>query len=102
MPAPRSKKALKMFEGDKENIAEFLKVYECCTDDAQLPKIEWVKFMFRYLDQSLKLTFEAFNGYTNKGWDVFSASIKEAFWGGLPDEEVYSCHLRFLHSHICC
>ena len=52
MPAPRSKKTLKMFEGDEDEIAEFLNVYESCADDAQLPKVDWVKVMFRYLDRS--------------------------------------------------
>ena len=50
IPAPRSKKAPKMFEGDEDDIAEFLDVYESCADDAQLPKADWVKVMFRYLD----------------------------------------------------
>ena len=53
MLAPRSKKAPKMFEGEEKDIAEFLEVYECCADDAQLSKTDWAKFMFRYLDQSL-------------------------------------------------
>ena len=52
IPGPRSKKVPKMFEGNEEDIAEFLDVYECCADDAQLPKDEWVKIMFRYLGQS--------------------------------------------------
>ena len=50
MPAPRSEKAPKMFEGNDEDIAEFLDVYERCADDAQLSKTEWVRIMFRYLD----------------------------------------------------
>ena len=53
MLAPLSKKAPKMFEGDEEDIAEFLKVYKCYADDAQLPNMEWVKFMSRYLDRLL-------------------------------------------------
>jgi hypothetical protein len=70
-----------MFEGEEEDIAEFLEVYECCADDAQLPKNEWVKVMFRYLDRSQRLTFEAFDGYATEDWDVFNASIKGAFGG---------------------
>ena len=70
-----------MFEGNEEDIAEFLDVYECCADDAQLPKEEWVKIMFRYLDRLQRLTFEAFDGYASGDWEVFSASIKEAFGG---------------------
>jgi hypothetical protein len=70
-----------MFDGDEEDIAEFLEVYEYCAEDAQLPKTDWVKVMFRYLDRSQRLTFEAFDGYTTEDWDKFSASIKEAFGG---------------------
>ena len=99
MPAPRSKKAPKMFEGDEEDIAEFLEVYECCADDAQLPKNEWVKFMFRYLDRSLRLTFEAFDGYANGDWDVFSASIKEAFGGAFQTKKCTRATLdAFIHA----
>ena len=50
MPAPRSKKAPKMFEGDEDDITEFLDVYESCADDAQLPNADWVKVMYRHLD----------------------------------------------------
>ncbi|KAF8514532.1 hypothetical protein JB92DRAFT_2670666, partial [Gautieria morchelliformis] len=87
MPAPRSKKAPKTFEGDEEDIAEFLEIYECCADDAQLPKAEWVKFMFRYLDRAQRLTFEAFDGYATEDWDVFSTSIKEAFGGAFQTKK---------------
>ena len=81
MPAPRSKKAPVMFNGDENDIAEFLEVYECCADDVQLPKKEWVKFIFWYIEQSQCLTFEAFNGYATEDWDVFRDVIKEAFGG---------------------
>ena len=46
MPAPRSKKALKMFDGDEDDIAEFLDVYKQCVEDAQLPDTDHVKVMF--------------------------------------------------------
>ena len=81
MPAPRSKKAPVMFNGNENDIAEFLEVYECCANDAQLPKKEWVKFMFWYIERSQHLTFEAFNGYATEDWDVFRDAIKEAFGG---------------------
>ena len=89
-----------MFEGNDEDIAEFLDIYECCADDAQLLKTEWVKIMFRYLDRSQRLTFKAFDGYAKEDWEVFSASIR-GFWRGLSDEEVYMYHIRLFHSHIC-
>ncbi|KAF8507717.1 hypothetical protein JB92DRAFT_2832685 [Gautieria morchelliformis] len=87
MPAPRSTKAPKMFYGDDEDIAEFLKVYETCAGDAQLLKAEWVKVMFRYLERSQRLIFEAFDGYAAEDWDVFSASIKEAFGGAFQSKK---------------
>ena len=46
MLAPRSKKAPKMFDGDEDDIAEFLAVYEQCMEDAQLPDTDCVKVMF--------------------------------------------------------
>ena len=79
MQAPRSKKAPAMFNGDGNDIAEFLEVYKCCANDVQLPKKEWVKFMFQYIERSQHLTFEAFNGYATEDWDVFRDMIKEAF-----------------------
>ena len=50
MPATRSKTAPKTFKGNKEEIVEFLNAYKCCAEDAQLPKSEWVKLIFRYID----------------------------------------------------
>jgi hypothetical protein len=88
MPAPRSKKAPKMFDGDDDDIAEFLEIYETCAGDAQLPKAEWVKVIFRYLDRSQRLIFEAFNGYAAEDWDVFSAAIKESFGGPFKQKSV--------------
>ena len=87
MPAPRLKKAPDMFNGDEDDIAEFLEVYERCADDAQLPKKDWVKFMFRYIDRSQRLTFEAFEGYATEDWEVFSDAIKEAFGGAFQTKK---------------
>ncbi|KAF8510322.1 hypothetical protein JB92DRAFT_2831609 [Gautieria morchelliformis] len=87
MPAPRSKKAPRMFNGEDEDIAEFLEVYETCTGDAQLPKAEWVKVMFHYLERSQRLIFEAFDGYAAEDWDVFSSSIKEEFGGAVQSKK---------------
>ena len=70
-----------MFNGNEDDIAEFLEVYEHCADDPQLPKKDWVRFMFRYIDRSQHLTFEAYDRYTMEDWDVFSDAIKEAFGG---------------------
>ncbi|KAF8518181.1 hypothetical protein JB92DRAFT_3113142 [Gautieria morchelliformis] len=79
MPLRRSKRAPKLFEGEEEDIAEFLDAYERCADDAQLPKNERVKVIFRYLHWSQELIFKAFDGYATEDWDVFKVSIKEAF-----------------------
>ncbi|KAF8498434.1 hypothetical protein JB92DRAFT_2834241 [Gautieria morchelliformis] len=87
MPPPRSKKAPKTFSGDEDEITEFLDVYECCADDAQLPKTEWVKFMFLYIDRAQRLTFEALDGYATEDWDVFSEAIKEAFVGAFQTKK---------------
>ncbi|KAF8532607.1 hypothetical protein JB92DRAFT_605726 [Gautieria morchelliformis] len=67
MLAPRLKKAPKTFSGDEDEITEFLDVYECCADGVQLHKMEWVKFMFRYIDRAQRLTFEGFDGYAVGG-----------------------------------
>jgi hypothetical protein len=87
MLAPRSKKAPKMFDGDDDNIAKFLEIYETCAGDAQLPKAECVKVMFQYLDRSQRLIFEAFNGYAAEDWDMFSVSIKESFGGAFQTKK---------------
>ena len=52
MPAPRSKRAPKLFKGDEEDIAEFLEAYEFCANDARLPENQRVKVIFRYLHWS--------------------------------------------------
>ncbi|KAF8530747.1 hypothetical protein JB92DRAFT_3105950 [Gautieria morchelliformis] len=99
MPVPRLKKALMMFNGEEDAIAEFLDIYEQCADDAQLPKTERVKFMFRYIDQSQCLTFEAFEGYANEDWDVFSVAIKEAFGGVFQTKQCMRAALdTFIHT----
>jgi hypothetical protein len=88
-----------MFNGDEDAIAEFLEVYERCADDAQLPKTEWVKFMFRYIDRSQRLTFEAFDGYAKEDWDVFSIAIKEAFGGAFQTKQCTRATLdAFIHT----
>lgn len=74
-----------MFEGSEEEIAEFLAEYEHCAEDAQLPKADWVTFLFRYLARSQRLVFEAFDGYAAEDWDVFKVSIQEAFGLVRPD-----------------
>ncbi|KAF8502572.1 hypothetical protein JB92DRAFT_2833548 [Gautieria morchelliformis] len=79
MPPPRSKRAPKMFDGDDDEISDFLTAYERCALDAQLPKTGWVKCLFRYLTPFQKLVFAAFKGHDDEDWDVFKASIKEAF-----------------------
>ena len=79
MPVPRSKRALKLFEGDEGDIMDFLESYECRADDAQLPENQRVKVIFHYLHWSQRLIFEAFDGYATENWDVFKVSIKEAF-----------------------
>ena len=98
MPAPRSEKAPKMLEGNDDDIAEFLDVYERCADDAQLLKTEWVKIMFRYLDQSQWLIFKAFDGYAEEDWEVLSASIREAFGGAFQTKK---CMHTTLDPFIC-
>ena len=50
MPPPKSKRALKMFKGNEEEIVGFLNAYECCTEDVHLCRAKWVKFVFRYID----------------------------------------------------
>ena len=97
MPAPRSEKAPKMFEGNNKDIAESLDIYERCADDAQLLKTEWVKIMFRYLDQSQWLIFKAFDGYAEEDWEVLSASIREAFGGAF---QMKKCTRTTLDSFI--
>ena len=79
MPALKSKRALKMFKGDEEEIVEFLNAYECCAEDVQLPRAEWVRFIFRYIYQEQRLIFEAFNGFRTEDWDTFSSFAKEVF-----------------------
>ena len=81
MPAPGSKKAPPMFDGEEDHIAEFLDIYECCIDDAQLPQMDWVPFMFRYLSRSQRDIFEAFDGFETADWTSFKSAIEESFAG---------------------
>ena len=67
-----------MSEGSEEEIITFLGDYKCCTEDVQLPKVDWVKVIFRYLDWSQHLIFEAFDNYAAEDWDIFKAAIKES------------------------
>lgn len=79
MPAPGSKKAPLTFDGDEQQITEFMDVYERCIDDAQLPRSEWVTFLFRYLTRFQRDIFEAFDGVDPADWDIFKAAIHESF-----------------------
>ncbi|KAF8525391.1 hypothetical protein JB92DRAFT_2826792 [Gautieria morchelliformis] len=79
MPLRQSKRAPKLFEGEDEEIAEFLEAYEHCADDARQSNNERVNVIFRYLHRSQELIIMAFRGYAMEDWDVFKASIKEAF-----------------------
>jgi hypothetical protein len=79
MPAPGSKKAPHTFEGDEQNIAEFMDIYKCCIDDVQLPRTDWVPFLFRYLSRAHRDIFEVFDSVESADWDVFQAAIHESF-----------------------
>ncbi|KAF8500699.1 hypothetical protein JB92DRAFT_3124320 [Gautieria morchelliformis] len=86
MPAPRSKKAPKMFNREDEDIAEFLKVCETCAGDVQLLKNEWVK---------------AFNGHAAEDWEVFSVSIQEAFGGAFQMKKCTVVETTIFGSLLC-
>ena len=81
MPAPGSKKAPPTFNGEEDQIAEFLEIYERCIDDAQLPQSDWVPFMFRYLTRPQRDIFEAFDGSETADRPTFKSAIEESFAG---------------------
>lgn len=87
MLALGSKKAPPTFDGDELQIAEFLEIYECCIDDAQLPQADWVPFFFRYLSRSQRDIFEVFEGVELANWGAFEAAIHESFAGAFKTKK---------------
>ncbi|KIJ39986.1 hypothetical protein M422DRAFT_174494, partial [Sphaerobolus stellatus SS14] len=80
-------RAPKTFEGNEEDIAEFLEQFENCTEDSQLLDEDKVKFLFRYLGHQQKDIFKTFEGYDTGDWVIFLASIKEAFEGVFTEKK---------------
>jgi hypothetical protein len=93
MLAPGSKKAPVTFNGNELDVAEFMDVYECCIDDAQLPRSDWVPFLFRYLSRDQRDIFEASNGVDTAEWDTFKASIHESFAGAFKTKKYTMAYL---------
>jgi hypothetical protein len=65
-----------MFNGEEDQIAEFLEIYERCVDDAQLPQSDWVPFMLRYITRPQRDIFEAFDGFESANWESFKSAIE--------------------------
>ncbi|KIJ45966.1 hypothetical protein M422DRAFT_250759 [Sphaerobolus stellatus SS14] len=100
MPALGSSRAPKTFEGNKEDIAEFLEQFKNCTEDSQLLDEDKVKFLFRYLGRQQKDIFKTFEGYNTGDWATFLVSIKEAFEGAFTEKK-YTCQsiIQFARVH---
>ncbi|KIJ22800.1 hypothetical protein M422DRAFT_100377, partial [Sphaerobolus stellatus SS14] len=87
MPAPGSSRAPKTFDGNEEDIAEFLEQFENCAEDCQLPDSDKVRFLCRYLGRQQKDIFRAFEGYDTCDWGVFLTAIKEEFEGAFTEKK---------------
>lgn len=77
MLLPGSASAPTTFDGNEEDISEFLEYFIYCADMAQLPSAERVSFFFRYLSKEQKDFFRVLDGYTTKDWVTFEKSIRE-------------------------
>ncbi|KIJ55876.1 hypothetical protein M422DRAFT_239030 [Sphaerobolus stellatus SS14] len=87
MPAPDSNHAPKTFDGSKDDITDFLELFENCVDDAQLPDKEKVAFIFRYLSRGQKNIFKMLEGYAELDWIKFKMTIEEAFEGAFKEKK---------------
>lgn len=79
MPPAGSPYAPSTFDGQDDDIKEFLEQFETCAEDARLHDSEMVRYLMRYLTMRQKDIFEAFDGYDENDWTQFLASIKAAF-----------------------
>ncbi|KIJ47688.1 hypothetical protein M422DRAFT_98498, partial [Sphaerobolus stellatus SS14] len=87
MPAPGSNCVPKIFDGNEDDIAEFLEQFENCAEDAQLADEDKVSFIIRYLARQQKDIFKSLDGYLETNWTVFRAAIQEAFEGAFKEKK---------------
>jgi len=87
MPTPGSNRAPKTFDGNEDEIEEFLTQFENCCDDTQLKHGNKVEFIFRYLSRKQKDAFEVFNGFDEKSQPLFKDGIKESFEGAFMEKK---------------
>ncbi|KIJ38652.1 hypothetical protein M422DRAFT_176424, partial [Sphaerobolus stellatus SS14] len=87
MPAPGSNRAPKTFDGNEDNIAEFLEQFENCADDAQLADEDRVTFIIRFLSHQQKDIFKSIDGFDELNWSIFKAAIQEAFEGAFKEKK---------------
>lgn len=79
MPLPGSPMAPKTFDGDENEISDFLEHFLLCASSAQLPQEDHVAWFFKYLSREQKDIFRVFKGYKAKNWMEFEQTIKTEF-----------------------
>lgn len=90
MPFPGSASAPKTFDGNEEEMADFLEHFIYCAHAAQLLRANRVEFFFRYLSKPLKDFFRGLDGYKDKNWDKFEAAIRKEYKDAFDKEGQHS------------
>lgn len=85
MPLPGSASAPRTFDGNEEEIADFLEHFLHCAQVAQLSEADCVTFFFRYLSKDQKDFFRGLDGFKEKDWETFEAAIKQEFKEAFED-----------------
>lgn len=88
MPYPGTPGAPKTFDGDDNDIVEFLEHFENCAQDARLPDGEKVDYFMRYLSKKQKAVFRIFDGYSNRNWSSLRTAIVEDEFAAAFEQEI--------------
>lgn len=79
MPLPGSCAAPKTFDGNEDDITDFLEHFLLCAARANLPQEARMTWFFRYLSKKQRPIFRVFKGYKTNDWVSFERTIKEEY-----------------------
>jgi hypothetical protein len=79
MPVVGTKEAPNVFDGEPEDLEDFLDRFEVLAIGAQLSSSERVKAITQYVTRKQKDLFKSLDGYSTQSWIDFVASLKAVF-----------------------
>lgn len=89
MPVVGSKEAPRLFDGEPEELEDFLERFEILAIGVQLTPAETVKAITQYMTRRQKELFESLDGHLAKDWVEFEKSLTLVF-PSIASEQKYS------------